>query len=118
MQAKLFILIRVDIPIADQAIQAGHAVGEWCKMWTNPGNDLRWYNGTLVYLSVKDLPHLVFWQRKIEQRNLFNDYFVFCEPDMQGQMTAIACFTDTNIFDDLPLWGSKEHLSTIMQIVL
>lgn len=103
-QLKLYILIRNDMPVSDQAVQGGHAVAEWCKMWTNPGNDLRWYNGTLIYLSVKDMPALVIWQRKIEQKGLYNDYFVFYEPDMGGRMTAIACLTNTNIFAGLPMW--------------
>lgn len=47
---RLYVLIRNDLPIAYQAVQAGHAVAEWIKI-----HGLQeWSNETLVYLSVPD----------------------------------------------------------------
>jgi hypothetical protein len=101
MQSKLFVLIRGDIPIPNQAVQAGHAVAEYCKKWQYYGNK-DWNNEILVYVSVKNLFELEIWYRKIRMRDL--DHAVFCEPDINDEMTAIACYTETNIFSRLKLW--------------
>lgn len=104
---KLFVIVRADMAVANQAVQAGHAVAEWCKRWHKTMEVERlWDNQTLVYLSVKDWPHLELWIRKIELKSL--DFVRFMEPDfgIRGETTAIACLTDSNIFDKLPLWGS------------
>lgn len=100
MQPKLFILIRADIPLADQVVQAGHAVAEWCKRWQNGSKE--WDNSTLVYVTVNELSHLSLWQRKLEMKGI--EHSIFCEPDMQNQMTTIACLTNKNIFSSLPLF--------------
>ena len=104
MPAKLYILIRTDIPLGDQGAQMCHATAEWCKRW-QCRSGTEWDNETIVIVSVKDLPHLVLLQRKMEHK--FVDYTIFCEPDLQGQMTSIACWMNSNIFSNLPLWPEK-----------
>lgn len=64
MDLKLFILIRKDLPIADQGVQAGHAVAAWCAQFYRQGNYDPWDNGTLIYVTIRDLPDLVLWQKK------------------------------------------------------
>lgn len=33
----------------------------------------------------------------------------FREPDIDNQLTAIACLTDTNMFSSLKLWRSNDE---------
>jgi peptidyl-tRNA hydrolase len=103
MEAKLFILIRDDIPLADQGVQAGHAVAEYCKNWIEQKNRIEsWKNGTLVYLTVKDKRALYYWQEKLTFKGI--KFSTFIEPDINDEATAIACFTDTKIFGKLKKW--------------
>jgi hypothetical protein len=46
---------------------------------------------------------LMYWTFKLDKRNM--KWTGFKEPDMNNQMTAIACLTDSNVFDKLKLWG-------------
>ncbi len=101
MGQKLFVLIRKDLSVAQQGIQAGHAVAEWCKRWQFYGNQ-DWDNQTLVYVTVPNLEHLHIWMRKCTQNGLVGTGFK--EPDINNEITAIACLTDGNLFDKLPLW--------------
>lgn len=101
MHQKLFVLIRKDLPAAVQAVQAGHAVAEFCKRWQFFGNT-DWNNETLIYLSVQDEAHLELWKFKLDSRG--REYAEFREPDLNDQVTAIACMSSRNIFSNLPLW--------------
>ena len=101
MSKKLFILIRQDLKPGAQMAQACHVTAEWCKRWQEGNRE--WNNETIVCVSVRDFPHLVLMQQKLELK--CEDYSIFCEPDLQGQMTGLACYTDSNMFDKLPLWS-------------
>lgn len=105
MPQKLFILIRKDLTVAQQGVQAGHAVAQWCKRWMYHGNQ-EWNNQILVYVTVDDHEHLQLWARKIMQHGLDLNTVTFNEPDMPWvtRCTTLVCFTDSNLFDKLPLW--------------
>lgn len=110
---KLYILVRNDIPLGDQACQACHVN----EVWGATMGSLSRINGigTTVLLSVESEGHLALWKRKIDQS--VNMHCEFREPDMSNEITAIACLTDDNIFDGLPMWpylmpGGKHHLYT------
>ena len=105
-QEKLYILIRSDIPVPDQITQACHAAEIWALSACNPFPNDRKHGreGVTVVLSVEEY-RLGTWQRKLEQKCL--SYIAVQEPDMDNLTTAIACFTDTNIFSGLPLWTGK-----------
>lgn len=62
---KLYVLIRKDLPIAYQAVQAGHAVAEWMIKGTG-----EWKNHTLVYLHVKNEEHIKNWMYKLQSQGL------------------------------------------------
>lgn len=103
---KLFVLVRNDIPIPNQAVQAGHALAQWMlddgydSIVYNP----KWSNEILVYLSVKDEEELKKWEYKFEHRLLL--YSSFHEPDLNNEMTAIAVMCSDSVVDKLKLMGS------------
>ncbi len=71
---KLYVLVRKDLTLAQQAVQAGHAVAQYCCDF----RDSDWNCGALVYLGVKDKYELNDWWNKFssEQTALFyEDYY-------------------------------------------
>ena len=104
---KLYILVRSDIPVPDQAVQACHAAEVHGIKFA--GNSSPWGKRsgltTTVLVSVPNQSQLEVWHRKIHQACL--EHIEFCEPDMNNQPTALACRTDSNIFDKLPLWTGE-----------
>ena len=94
MEQKLYVLVRGDLSKSQQAVQAGHAVAEFCK---NGGLGRGWTNGTLVYLKVRDLDELKEWASSID------NHHPFYEPDIGNQMTAFAVYGFKDGFDQLRL---------------
>ena len=93
---KMYVLVRSDLSVSQQAVQAGHAVAELILH----GLQKNW-NKTLIYLRVKDEDELIRWKEKIEFRN--KEYAEFREPDIGNQLTAIACVDDGKMFSKLSL---------------
>jgi hypothetical protein len=93
--SKLYVLVRKDLPISYQAVQAGHAVAEWLL------HDQSWKNETLVYLGVEDEKHLKRWVDKLRFRRI--KWVGFMEPDIGGELTAIASAGNDRIFKGLKL---------------
>lgn len=96
---KLFVLVRKDMPLPYQGVQAGHAVAQW--MIENKNHS--WLNSTLVYLNVHDLDHLEMWCKKL--KSLGSNYSEFIEPDLNNERTSIACYSDGKVFGKLKLMG-------------
>lgn len=95
---KLYVLIRKDLSPSYQAVQAGHAVAEWLLQH---GQVTEWQNGTLIYLGIENEKELEHWSQKLDQKNM--KWTVFREPDIDNQMTAIACLHDGKVFSNLRL---------------
>lgn len=79
---RLYILVRRDLAPAYQAVQAGHAVAEWCR--THP----HWDNEVLVYLHVRDEQHLLEVAAALTAGG--DHITIFREGDLGGQSTAFA----------------------------
>lgn len=94
---KLFVLIRKNLSISQQAVQAGHCVAQF--LLERP--DASWKNGTLVYLGVKDLEELERWIFKLDHK--FISWVGFKEPDLNNEYTAIAIEGHDNMFSKLEL---------------
>lgn len=91
---KLYVLIRNDLKSASyKAVQAGHAVAQY--ILEHP--DQTWNNHTLVYLTVKNEYSLKMWEKKLDK------YSKFYEPDINNEMTAIACQDKEELFKNLDL---------------
>jgi hypothetical protein len=96
------VITRSDLPLTDQAVQAGHAVATWVYRWYHTS---LWRNETLVYLVVTDLAKLELLKRKMEA--LFQNFSAsWLEPDLNNELTAIVCYTDISIFDNLKMLGA------------
>lgn len=91
--AKLYVLIRNDLPKNYQAVQAGHAVAQFCI--DNPG---KWQNETLVYLRGGDLNEIFTWWEVLCGYKATTT--IFQEPDLDYESTAIAVLADPFV-DDL-----------------
>ncbi len=94
---KLFVFVRKDLSKTQQAIQAGHAVAEWCQQ-----NGDCWQNGKLIYCQVDNLKELrnIFGRLKKDEQNVV----AFHEPSRYNEMTAISVFTkDSNLFKEAVL---------------
>ena len=93
---KLYVIVRRDLTIPQQAVQAGHAVA---KLVQN-GLDKAW-SGTLIYLGIDSEEKLVFWGDKLTDRGV--EWIGFREPDIDHQLTAIAAVDDGKVFSNLKL---------------
>jgi len=94
---KLYVLIRSDLNKVYSLVQAGHGVAGW--LLSNP--DSCWMNNTLIYVNVKDEDDLIKWSYKLSDYKL--NYVEFREPDINNELTVIACLTNTKIFKNLKL---------------
>jgi hypothetical protein len=97
-EKKLYVLVRSDLPRKYQAVQAGHAVGEYLLHVPNPN----WYNGTLIYLSVRDEKALQRWVEVLNSKGL--KCVCFKEPDLDNEITALSVVSDGKLFSKLKLW--------------
>jgi len=94
---KLYIIIRKDLSISQRAVQAGHAVAEFCLR----GPISSWSNGTLIYLGVRNLNQLEKLMYQLNNENI--RYIEFREPDLYNQVTAIATDQHCEIFERIRL---------------
>jgi hypothetical protein len=91
------VIVRKDLNISQRAVQAGHAVAEFCLH----GPFSRWTNGTLIYLGVKGLVQLENIKQKLQNENI--RFVEFKEPDLDNQTTAIATDQHSKLFERLNL---------------
>ena len=101
---KLYVLNRLDLPAAYRSCQAGHAVAEWLLHAPQEQRE-QWKNGTLIYLGIQDEEELVQWCKKLDRKGI--KWIGFREPDLDNQLTAIACLSDGRPFSNLKLLGDE-----------
>lgn len=95
---KMFILVRADLDPSYRMVQGMHAVAEIMRFYAVR---IDWGNGIIVCLLVKDQKELVKWQTRLDLKTTVS---VWCEPDLNNEMTAIACFpSNDKIFKNLQL---------------
>jgi hypothetical protein len=78
---KLYVVVRKDLKKSHQAVQGGHALAELLLR-----HNLKWKNGTLIYLSVEDEKKL----RKLFEKLPCRKKVFFKEPFWDDSVTAIA----------------------------
>lgn len=86
----MYVLVRTDIGYVHRAVQSGHAVAEFLIKYPRIYKNVRWENGTMVYLAVKDEAELIQWSNRFKEES--RNAAMFVEPDWgyEPQNTAIA----------------------------
>lgn len=108
-ELRMYVLVRQDLDETYRIVQGAHAVAEYALR----GYDSRtpiysgafqgWNNQTIVFLGVWNYRALQEWEVKLMDAN--KTFAEFKEPDLDEQITAIACVDTGEIFKNLPLAG-------------
>ena len=88
---RLYVLVRSDLSISQQAVQAGHAVAQWML------ERREWENEILVYIGVTHR-ELREWAEALGDRAV-----AWREPDWNDQLTAVAVVGKREEFAGLDL---------------
>lgn len=98
---RMYVIVRGDLSTEYRMVQGAHALAQLAI--DNPDDLLEWKNEYLIFLKVWNYKALVRLFCDFE----LNGYDVakFDEPDLNGQLTAIALYTeiDNPLIKDLPL---------------
>lgn len=97
---KMYVLVRKDLDQTYRNVQGTHAVAEY-SLRGDKGLFEKWDNHTLVHLGVPNEGSLKIWQSKLTGKQ--KPHACFHEPDLNGQMTAIACIDTGEVFKKLNL---------------
>ena len=92
--------MRTDLPSNYRAVQAGHAVAEFVLNRPNS-----WSNEILIYLGVKGVFQLEIIRNKFLKNEI--DFVEFYEPDLNGEITALATTSENKITKKLNLLRDK-----------
>lgn len=84
---KLYVLISDKLEPIYGAVQGGHAIAQF--LIEHPNSE--WQNNTVVYLSC-NLNKFIRQMNKRIYIGKYEEYSVFQEPDLDNQITAIACY--------------------------
>lgn len=96
---KMYVLVRRDLAETYRCVQGGHALAQYAM--DHPWEFKKWNNTILLYLGVRNLNELREWILKLKERKKV--FSVFCEPDLDGHPTAVACYDFGVIFKKLGL---------------
>lgn len=96
---RMYVLVRKDLDCSYRLIQGSHALAQYAI--DHPIDFQRWGNGTIVFLSVRNLFEIKAWCKKIEE--LGSPLSLFQEPDLENQPTAIAYYGYGEPFKNLNL---------------
>lgn len=97
---KMFVLVRNDLGETYRHVQGCHALAEYA-IRGNREQFSKWDNHTLIHLGVPNQWALQKWAYKLKDKG--KDFTEFHEPDLDGELTAIACIDGTGTFSNLPL---------------
>ena len=96
-QKRMYILCRHDLSDKYGLIQGHHALAQYAI--EHQGLFAEWGNHTIAVLGVRNLLELREWNMTLQKKR--KTFSMFREIDLDGQETAIACFDDGMIFEDL-----------------
>jgi hypothetical protein len=93
----MYVLVRNDLAETYRIVQGSHALAQYAL--NMPEKFAQWNNGTIIYLGTRNLLDLKEWRLRLNA--LQKSYCAFYEPDLDGQLTALACFDSGLIFKEL-----------------
>jgi len=96
-QPKMYGLVRRDLSETYRLVQGAHALAQYALEHVDLFHV--WGNGTIVFLAVRNLAEIREWQNTLHVNG--KRYSCFHEPDLDGHLTAIACFDTGGIFSGL-----------------
>jgi len=97
IQKKMYVLVRLDLSEKYCMVQGSHALAQYAIDYR--GLFLEWGNSTIVYLGVRNLKELRNIKATLEETH--KDFSQFIEPDLDTQLTAIACYDTGELFKNL-----------------
>ena len=97
IKKKMYVLVRKDLSETYRCVQGSHSLAQYAL--EHPREFKEWNNTTLIFLAIWNLVELRSWIIKLKQRKKV--FSVFCEPDLDGHQTAIACYDAGFIFRKL-----------------
>lgn len=98
MHIKMYVLVRKDLDETYRIVQGSHALAEYSLRGDIESFKL-WDNGTIVFLGVHDEHALKLWSLKLSHKN--KRFVKWCEPDLDHQITSIACIDSGEVFKKL-----------------
>jgi hypothetical protein len=97
IQKKMYVLVRNDLSETYRLVQGAHAVAQFGIIQRIEFE--KWNNSTIVFLGIRNLRDMRMWETKVYDEVL--PHACFKEPDLDGQITAIACYDTGEIFRSL-----------------
>lgn len=98
---RMYVLVRKDLAETYRIVQGAHAVVAYSLHVPTQEAYRTWNNGTIVFLGVRNEQALDLWALKMQDKGKI--FAKWHEPDLKGQMTAIACIDTGEIFKSLNL---------------
>lgn len=113
-ELRMYVLVRQDLAETYRMVQGAHAVAQYALNGLNAtiqdNNSIycnvffkEWKNQYLIFLGVPNYISLKEWKNKLDERG--KTFSAFYEPDLDNQLTAIACIESSvsDFFKELPL---------------
>lgn len=96
-QPKMYVLVRRDLSETYRLVQGAHALAQYAL--EQPDLFCAWNNSTIVFLGVRNLMEMREWESLLAENG--KRFSPFHEPDLDGHLTAIACFDLGDVFSEL-----------------
>lgn len=96
---KMFVIVREDLGTIYKMVQGSHALAQFALDNHQIFNE--WGNQTIVFVDIKDEIKLQNLAEKLGYMGIA--FSKFYEPDIDNQLTAIACYSDGKVFSNLKL---------------
>jgi hypothetical protein len=97
-EKRMYVIVRNDLSASYKMVQGTHALAEFALL--RPAMFKSWGNGYLIFVAV---PNLIALREFLAKSLTYYDAQFFCEPDLDGQLTAVCYYGDGELVANLPL---------------
>jgi hypothetical protein len=95
---KMYVLVRKDLSETYRMVQGAHALAQYGL--EHPSEFNTWHNSTIVFLGIRNYRDLKEIYCQLLKKKVISAFF---EPDLDNQLTAIACYDSGEIFEKFEL---------------